>query len=301
MVAFAACFLLTACSTPTPPAARASIPTNAVGDYVNPFRIGRPLVIAHAGGDAMFPENTLVAYEQSVALGGDVIDIDVWVTRDGVPVAMHDSTVDRTTETTGKVSDMTAEQVIGLDAGHRFERDGAFPYRGQGVTVPTVESILRRFGDRLVTLDMKDRRVSSAAPVCGVIRELGLVRTVYVGIDVNEQVLAFRRACPEVFTSGTSDERQLSRAARDTGDATFRSNQLVSQPGFVGSDGVRRVTAESLAFAHRSGTAVLTWIIDDRAQMEELIDLGVDGIYTRHPDVLVDVLRSRGLLPASPG
>ena len=289
---------LAACSSDgvAPAATRATIPVSADGTLANPFRVGRPLVIPHAGGDALFPENTLYAFEQSQALGGDVIDIDVWVSADGVPVAMHDSTVDRTTDGTGAVGDLTAQQLSKLDAAYDFTSDGGHPYRGTGIGVPTVEQILRRFPDRLATLDMKDQRTGSAEPVCALLQSLKRSSRTYVGVDTNDQVVAFRQNCPEIYTSGTSEERQASRTARETNDLTFRSNQLVSQPGFIGSDGARRVTATTLEFSHRNGTAVLTWIVDEPAMMSELIDMGIDGIYTRRPDLLLTVLRARGLL-----
>lgn len=271
--------------------------TAAEGTQPNPFRIGRPLVIPHAGGDALFPENTIYAYEQAMAMGGDVVDIDVWIAGDGVPVAIHDPTVDRTTDGTGSVASLSSAQLATLDAAYDFGADDGFPLRGTGIGIPTVEQILLRFPTSLVTLDMKDQRDSSAAPVCALLRRLGRITGIYVGSDTNEQIAEFRRQCPEIPTSGTREERQASRAAREAGDRTFRSGQLVSQPRLVGTDGIRRVTAETLAFSHQSNTAVLTWVVDDVATMHELIDLGVDGIYTRRPDLLVEVLRQRGLRP----
>jgi glycerophosphoryl diester phosphodiesterase len=262
----------------------------------NPFRIGRPLVIPHAGGDALFPENTIYAYEQSIALGGEVVDVDVWVAADGVPVAIHDSTVDRTTDGSGKVAELSSTELATLDAGYDFELDGEHPYRGRGIGVPSVEDILRRFPDRLVTLDMKDTRTGSAGPVCALLVRLGRGDDVYVGSDTDEQVGAFRQRCPTIRTSGTSDERRIAREARVAGDATFRSNQLVSQPGYLADDGTPRVTAETVAFSHQSDTAVLTWVIDDPEVMQHLIDIGIDGIYTRHPERLVELLRADGLL-----
>src|SRR4051794_34313701 len=86
--------LVAACAAPTRPAPQASS---------NPFRIGRPLVIPHGGGDALFPEDTLYAYQHSRALGGDVIDADVQFSADDVPIAFHDETLERTTNGSGAV------------------------------------------------------------------------------------------------------------------------------------------------------------------------------------------------------
>jgi glycerophosphoryl diester phosphodiesterase len=255
----------------------------------NPFRIGRPLVIPHAGGDGLFPENTIFAYEQSRAIGGDVIDADVFLTADGIPVAFHDSTLDRTTNGNGRVQDHTYAELATLDAGWDFERQGEFPFRGQGIGIPTIESVLTAFPDMLITLDLKDQRIDVVDPLCSLMRRLG-TETVYVGIDTDQQVERFREVCPEVRTSGTDAERQAMRVAREANDTNFATNQLVSQPRFRADDGTPRVTPETLAFSHSLDIAVLTYVVDDPDDMADLIEMGIDGIYTRRPDLLVALL-----------
>jgi glycerophosphoryl diester phosphodiesterase len=275
--------------TATPPLLLPSAPS------ANPFRIGRPLVIPHSGGDALFPENTLYAYEHSVALGGDVIDADVRLTADGVPIAFHDSTLERTTNGKGDVGAKSYAELATLDAGWGFTLDGNHPFRGMGMTIPTIDTLLHAFPDTLFTLDLKDLQTSAVQPLCDLLRSTGRTSDVYIGVDTSEQVELFRRSCPEVATSGTDAERKAARAARESNDTTFVSHQEVSQPEFIGSDGQVRVTAETLAFAHRNGTAVLTWVVDDPDQIKTLIAMGVDGIYTRRPDVMVDVLQQLGI------
>lgn len=243
----------------------------------------------------MYPENTLFAYEQSQALGGDVVDIDVRISADGVLVAFHDSTLDRTTEATGPLSALTAAELAQLDAGYDFERDGTFPYRGAGFGVPTVEGILRAFPNTLTTLDLKIAGAEPIEPVCNLLRELGRTDDVYVGTESNDQPELFRAACPEVHTSGTREERQARRAAQEAGASESPFDQLVSQPPFVGRDDERNVTEDSLAFAHASDTAVLTWVIDDADTLRHLIEMGVDGVYTRRPDIMLEVLDELGL------
>jgi glycerophosphoryl diester phosphodiesterase len=262
----------------------------------NPFRIGRPLVIPHAGGDSEYPENTMIAWERSMAAGGDVVDIDVSMTADKVLVALHDSTVERTTNGSGKVSEMSFQELRKLDAGWKFKRQGKYPYRKKNVRIPTIQAVLAKFPTSLVTLDLKDLTVESATQICRLLTELKRADTVYVGVDTTEQVLEFRRRCPEVRTSGTDDERRAARAARESGDTSFVSSQLVSQPSYRAQDGTKRVTSETLAFSHSHNTAVLTWVVDDEKSMSELIDLGVDGIYTRRPEVMLKLLRKKGKL-----
>ncbi len=279
---------------PTTPSGTSSSITATASD--NPFRVGRPLVIPHAGGDGLYPENTLYAYEHSMAMGGDVIDADVLITADGVPIAFHDASLDRTTNGTGNVHDKTYAELAALDAGWAFERDGDHLFRGLGITIPTIESILMQYPNTLVTLDLKDQRTTAVEPVCSLIVRLDRTDDVYVGVDIDEQVELFRTLCPTLRTSGTSAERAATRAARESNDPNFVTNQLVSQPAFIADDGTRRITTVFLDFAHRHDVAVLTWVVDDPDDLRDLIEMGVDGIYTRRPDLMIDLLRDAGLL-----
>ena len=283
--------ILTGCAASS--VAPAEVEVTATG---NPFRIGRPLVIPHAGGDGLFPENTLYAYEHSIEMGGDVIDADVFLTADGVPIAFHDSTLERTTNGTGLVHDKSYAELAALDAAWNFERDGQYPFRGTGIAIPTIEAILRRFPHTLVTLDLKDLRTEAVEPLCTLLRLLGRTTDVYVGVDTNEQVMLFRELCPEVHTSGTDAERRAMRTARDAGDTTFVTNQLVGQPAFLADNGTKRISSDYLAYSHSKGIAVLTWVVDDPQDMTDLIKMGIDGIYTRRPDVMVKLLHDMGEL-----
>lgn len=262
----------------------------------NPFRIGRPLVIPHAGGDGQYPEDTMVAWENSMAAGGDVVDIDVSMSSDGVLIAFHDSTLNRTTNGTGRVSSKTYAELATLDAGWNFKRKGDFPFRNKNVRIPTVESVLKRFPKSLVTLDLKDASVASATRLCGLLVRLRRADTVYVGVDYAEQVLEFRRSCPEIRTSGTDAERRAMRAAREAGDKNFVTHQLVSQPSYRADDGTKRVTPKTLEFSHSKNIAVLTWVVDDEKGLTDLIDMGIDGIYTRRPDLMIKILKAKGKL-----
>ncbi len=266
-----------------------SVKVETANDTANPFRTGRTLVIPHAGGDGLFPENTLFAYEQSQALGGDVIDADVKMAADGVLVAFHDSTLDRTTDGSGPVADLTSSELAQLDAGFDFDVDGAFPFRGTGIGVPTIEDILLAFPDTLTTLDLKVPGAPLVQPMCDLLRRLGRTDDVYIGTESDDQPDLFRAACPEVHTSGTSEERQVRRAAQEAGATSSPIAQLVSQPSYIGNDGQPRITEEFLAFAQASDTAVLTWVIDDPDTLATLIEMGIDGVYTRRPDVMVEV------------
>jgi glycerophosphoryl diester phosphodiesterase len=128
------------------------------------FLADRFLNIAHRGGARLAPEHTLVAFENALRVGADVIEFDLHATVDGVIVILHDATVDRTTDGTGVVRNMTFAELRALDAGYRFTRDGGatFPWRGKGLTIPTLEEALERFADVPITVEFK--QVSSTRP-----------------------------------------------------------------------------------------------------------------------------------------
>jgi glycerophosphoryl diester phosphodiesterase len=257
----------------------------------NPFRTGRTLNIAHGGGDGLFPENTLYAYEQSVSVGSEVIDVDVRLSKDSQPVAIHDSLVDRTTNGHGRVDAKTVAELRSLDAGYRFAKGNKFPFRGKGITIPTLDSLLQRFPKMLFSLDLKDERVSMNEPVCALLRKYKRIDDIFVGSNNDEQILAFRKSCVGIRTSATMVDVYASQKARETDDPNFIPDVFVDQPPYR-IDGRTLVDADSLAFAHRHGIAILTWVVDDPKDMKKLVRLGVDGIYTRRPDLLSKVLRS---------
>jgi glycerophosphoryl diester phosphodiesterase len=280
----------------TDSAAHANSGGQPVSDHSdNPFRTGHTLVIPHGGGDGLFPEDTLFAFEQTMAMGADVVDVDLRLSGDGVVIAFHDATVDRITGATGSVRDMTLEQLTALDAGWSFTAGGdaatddAHPYRGKGLTIPTFASILDEFPTTLLSVDLKDQSLDMVQPVCDLLIDHRRFDDVFVGSNSDEQILEFRRLCPRVRTSAIMRDVYASRDARASNDPTFVPAASVDQPPFR-IDDRQLVDADSLAFAHAHGIAVLTWVVNDVDDMQLLVDLGVDGIYTSYPDRLLAIL-----------
>src|SRR5918994_6298404 len=116
-----------------------------------------PVNLAHRGASALAPENTIDAFRLAVEAGAGGLELDVHMTRDGHIVVIHDATVDRTTNGSGAVSEMTLAKLRGFDAGHTFSPDGdpTRPYRGKGVRVPTLVEILEEFPELPVNIEIK--------------------------------------------------------------------------------------------------------------------------------------------------
>ena len=266
-------------------------PATRSGDAAtNPFRTGRTLVIPHAGGDGLFPENTLLAYERTMAMGADVVDVDLQISSDGVVVAIHDGNTRRTTGHDALVSSLAISQLQKLDAGWSFAIKGKQPFRNKSVRIPTLEEILKRFPKTLLSLDLKNESMKMVKPVCNLLRKYNRRNDAFVGSNNDPQILAFRKQCPDVRTSATMVDVYASQAARDSKDANFKPDTVIDQPPYrIG--GRILVDSESLAFAHGHGVAILTWVVNDPADMKTLVKLGVDGIYTAYPDRLLKVIR----------
>src|SRR5262245_19201998 len=108
------------------------------------FATDRVAAIAHRGGSKLRPENTLAAFDHAVALGVDGLECDVHLSRDGVPVVIHDATLDRTTDASGLVSARPAAELAAIDAAARFEEAAGAPFRGRGIGVPRLSEVLDR-------------------------------------------------------------------------------------------------------------------------------------------------------------
>ena len=240
------------------------------------------LVIAHAGGEGLGPANTLEAMRRSMAVGADVNDADVHITADGVLVAIHDDTVDATTDGTGYVRDKTLAELQTLDAGWSFPGPGGdFPFRGKGVRIPTIEQVLTEFPGTLTSLEFKDDSGPAPQILCTLLRRLGRTDAVYVSSDVDPAIDEFKAVCPEVTTTVTDALVPVMRAAQASGEA-WCSPVPIGQPPYRDD---RKPTASSLRWSHDHGLASFTWTVDDPDTLRFLARVGMDGVYTRRPDI----------------
>jgi glycerophosphoryl diester phosphodiesterase len=253
----------------------------------------KPLVFAHQGAENLFPSNTMYAFEQSVRMGVDVLDTDMHMTRDGVLILMHDQTVDRTTNGSGAVRDLTLVEIQQLDAGYAFSLDGgqSFPYRGAGFSVPTLEALFQAFPDKRFGIEIKQTDpLPTAQRFCDLIRQYKMQDSVLVSSFRQENMEAFRQTCPEVATSATESEVRtfyiLYRLGLvDTLTPNYSSLQVPEERG-----GILLLTPGFVRAAHRRGLAVQPWTINESEDLRRILTLGVDGINTDNPDRLLALL-----------
>ena len=170
-----------------------------------------PLVMAHRGGQGLWPPNTLYAFERAIELGVDVLEMDIHRTVDGILVVRHDPTVDATTDGCGYIRQLTLTELKSLDAGYRWTADDgrSYPYRGLGITIPTLEEVLNAFPDVRLNIDIKPQDPGVVEPFCLMLREFGKQERVMVGSFHDDQLRRFRSLCPEVATAAGVAETRL--------------------------------------------------------------------------------------------
>lgn len=243
-----------------------------------------PLAFAHRGGAADGDENTIEAFERAVQLGYRYVETDVHATADGIPVVFHDATLDRLTDSAGRISLLTwadlksiriagaalvprLDEVLASWPGVRFNID----IKADPGVAPTVECLRSSSAtDRVLLASFSDRRLAQARALTG----------------------------PTVATSLGSRSVARLRLASLTGTRVRLPESVAAVQVPPRHSGIPIVDRRFISLAHRLNLQVHAWTIDDPAEMIRLLDLGVDGIMTDRLTVLKDVYQSRGHWPS---
>jgi glycerophosphoryl diester phosphodiesterase len=252
-----------------------------------------PFFFAHRGGSLLRPENTLPAFEHGMSFGADALELDIQQTSDGELVVIHDPTLDRTTSGSGAVAAYSLDDLRRFDAGYKFTTDGGdtFPFRGQGITIPTLRAVFERFPTTRINIDLKESTPDREERLWRLIQEFEAEDRICAGCFDHAALVRFRHLTDRhVATSASPREvRNFLIAALSYTTSWLRPRYDALQvPDTYGS--IRIVSRTTVQAAHRVGLDVHVWTVDDRAHMEALLALGVDGLMTDRPDVLAEVL-----------
>ena len=243
------------------------------------------LAFAHRGG-AYHPEiegleNTMAAFRHAVGLGYDYLETDVHVTSDGVLLAFHDTVLDRVTDQRGALAELTFDEVRRARVGGREQ-------------VPRLTQLFDEFPDARFNIDLKAD--GAVAALAALITEREAWDRVLVGSFDNRRLTRFRRlTAGRVATSAGPLEVRVFRLCPSArlADRITRGRVAALQIPRR-RKGWRLLTPGLLRRAQAVGKHVHVWVVDDPAEMRELLDLGVDGIFTDRTDLLRDVLCERG-------
>lgn len=265
-----------------------------------PYLAGAPLLIAHRGGAALAPENTLEAFRQAVHWwSADILELDVQPTRDGEAVVLHDATLERTTDGSGAAVRHSLQQLRELDAGYRFAPAGesGHPYRGRGITIPTLEEVLNAFPAHRINVEIKDGRVQRR--VWEVVEAAGASQRVLIAAERRSNRSRFDRY-PGPTSASAQEMRQFYLHHRLHAAALYHATADAFQMP-IRHRGQNVVTSRLVRDAHAKNIAVHVWTVNEEPDMRRLLDAGVDGIVTDRPDRLARVLHERVDRPLPPG
>jgi glycerophosphoryl diester phosphodiesterase len=229
-------------------------------------------------------------------VGAGVLELDVHAIADGSVVVIHDETVERTTDGSGPVREMTLAEVKRLDAGYRFTTDDGrtYPYRGKGVKVPTLEEVYQQFPDVPINAEIKGKRLGIEKAVWGIIEGAGAQGRTLVVSEDSGTIRRFREMSGgRVATVASSAELVLFWLLNrlHLGGLSKPSYQALQGPETY--KGLRIVTPELVRAGHERALRVDVWTIDHEPDMRRLLGFGVDGIMTDRPDILANVLKGK--------
>ncbi|HEV2061531.1 MAG TPA: glycerophosphodiester phosphodiesterase [Solirubrobacteraceae bacterium] len=303
----------------------AALPVPAAVAADNPWLERRVLNIAHQGGEIEAPSNTLYALKTAQAKGSEVLEIDVHATADRELVVIHDATVDRTTNGSGQVDEMTLAEIKALDAAHWFvpgcgtchgRAESEYTLRGYATgerklkqdlkkqfepndfRIPTLREVLETFPGELINIEIKATAPQTAPyeqELAALLAEFGRTTDTIVVSFNDAATEAFKLFAPDVSTAvGTAQAAAFWTSAQGPlPGAPNPRHHALQVP--VELNGITVVTPEFVQRAHANGLAVHVWTINDRPTMEWLIDIGVDGVMTDRPTLLEQVLTERGV------
>lgn len=285
----------------------------------NPWLERRVLNIAHQGGEIEAPSNTLFAFKTAKDKGADVLELDVHATSDDELVVIHDATVNRTTNGRGRVDSMTLAEIKKLDAAHWFvpdcgtcrnKDDASYAYRGfatgavpipaelggyepNDFKIPTLREVLETFPRDFINIEIKATAPETKpyeGKLAALLAEYGRTTDTIVVSFLDHAVEMFKTFAPDVSTAtGTAETGAFWASTQGPmPGAPNPRHQALQVP--ITFNGVTVVTEEFVRKAHANGFAVHVWTINDRTEMEWLIEIGVDGIMTDRPTLLEEVV-----------
>lgn len=265
-------------------------------DPARGFVADRTLIFAHQGGNLLRPGNTMAAFEHAVSLGVDGLEMDVHRTADDQLVVIHDARVDRTTNGRGAVREFSLAELQALDAGYHwpFTEKGTnndTPFRAKGLRIPTLADVLKRFGDERLVIEIKPDDAEVSALLCAQLRQAGVLANTLVASFHQDAMVAFRKACPDGFSSAYRWESTRFIAHHflhlmNLFHADAHALQLPPE-----SYGVNLLSRAVLDSAHRRNMLLHGWTINDPQQMRQYYELGLDGLITDDPGTAMRIVR----------
>ncbi len=243
-------------------------------------------ISAHRGGKGLFPENTLYAYQQAVSRWHNcLLEGDIQITADNIAVLIHDATIDRTTNGQGAVKEKTLNELKALDAGYKFSNDGGktFPYRGKGITIPTLDEVLEALPEHTFLFEIKSATIN-ILPIVEPILKRNMQDRVYLASMYPLVIEKIRKEYPQIKTCFTvSDSTSFLSALRgDKWDEYIPPAQMLAINDKMES--YFNLNEDEMKKIKEKGIQIVVFSINSIEKIRKYINSEVNWILTDYPD-----------------
>jgi glycerophosphoryl diester phosphodiesterase len=251
-----------------------------------------PQIIAHRGASGEFPQGTWLAFQNALDMNTDVLELDVHMSKDNHIIIHHDADLEATTGDPSDIEDLTLQEIKGLDAGFTFTTDGGqtYPYRGFGLQILTIPELFSFFPNEKFSIEIKPNSTTLAQAVIDELINNNLMEEAIIA-SVHSSVLDYVRDSPHSIVNSAS-------AAEITGHTLLWSIGLgfLINPKYDVAQLPKETTAESFIERLQSkGVAVQVWTVNNRSEIGDFLDRGVDGVIGNYPDRIFDEMVLRGM------
>ena len=259
-------------------------------------RLSKPVTIAHQGGNKIYPDESLLAFTNAINMGIQVIEFDIHRTKDGIIVINHDQTIDRLTNGTGLIREMSWVELQQVDGAYNWSPDGlTYPYRDKGIKILSLIEMMDAFPQQLYDIEIKQHDPPLEKDLCDLLRKYGVAADQAIVASFRDETLArFHDICPEVAISLPVNQGTVLYILSRVGlERLLPLDAVVAQlpttfSTILGQLELDRRYIEAFSKGDRQ---VWVWTVNDSIEMKRLVKMGAHGIITDRPDILMDFVQ----------
>ena len=259
-------------------------------------RLSKPVTIAHQGGNKIYPDESLLAFTNAINMGIQVIEFDIHRTKDGIIVINHDQTIDRLTNGTGLIREMSWVELQQVDGAYNWSPDGfTYPYRDKGIKILSLIEMMDAFPQQLYDIEIKQHDPPLEKDLCDLLRKYGVAADQAIVASFRDETLArFHDICPEVAISLPVNQGTVLYILSRVGlERLLPLDAVVAQLPTTFSTMLGQLELDRRyidAFA-KGDRQVWVWTVNDSIEMKRLVKMGAHGIITDRPDILMDFVQ----------
>ena len=259
-------------------------------------RLSKPVTIAHQGGNKVYPDESLLAFTNAVDMGLQVLEVDIHRTKDGVLVINHDQTIDRLTDSSGLIREMSWSGLQQVDGAYNWSPDGlTYPYRGKGVKILSLIAVLDAFPQQVYDIEIKQHDPPLENDLCDLLRQYGVAADQVIVASFSDETLTrFQCVCPEVATSLPVNQGTILYILSRVGlERLLPLDAVVAQlpRSFSTKLGQLELDRRYINAFAKGDRQVWVWTVNDSIEMRRMVNMGVHGIITDRPGILMDFVQ----------